>query len=150
VQNKTDSEGGEVSSQALWSIFTDEYLPAPAEKPDLKWGRFELLRMRTESDMDGVVKLDVVLRDGDGSLEVSGTGNGPISAFINILETQGVKVDLRDYVEHTLSEGGDSQAAAYIELDVDGKTLWGVGIDGDIATASLKALISSVNRALRV
>ena len=54
-----------------------------------------------------------------------------------------------DYVEHTLSEGGDAQAAAYVELEIDGKTLWGVGIDGDISTASLKAVISAVNRALR-
>ena len=56
---------------------------------------------------------------------------------------------LLDYVEHTLSAGGDAQAASYIELEVSGQTLWGVGIDGDIATASLKALISAVNRSLR-
>ena len=147
VQNHTDSSGGEVTSEALWTIFTDEYLPAT--DPSLKWGRFELKRMRTESDMDGVVKLNVVLRDGTGELEVSGTGNGPISAFIDILQRQGVQLRLLDYVEHTLSAGGDALAASYIELDVAGKNLWGVGIDGDIATASLKALISAVNRALR-
>jgi 2-isopropylmalate synthase len=105
--------------------------------------------MRTESDMDGVVNLDVVLRDGSGELQTQGTGNGPISAFIDILGKQGVQLRLLDYVEHTLSAGGDAQAAAYIELDVNGQNLWGVGIDGDIATASLKALISAVNRALR-
>lgn len=147
VQNHTDSSGGEVTSEALWTIFTDEYLPAA--DPAMKWGRFELKRMRTESDMDGVVKLNVVLRDGSGELEVTGTGNGPISAFIDILQRQGVQLRLLDYVEHTLSAGGDALAASYIELEVDGKNLWGVGIDGDIATASLKALISAVNRALR-
>jgi len=68
---------------------------------------------------------------------------------LNVLEQQGVKVRLLDYVEHTLSAGGDAQAAAYVELEVDGQVLWGVGIDGDISTASLKAVISSVNRALR-
>ena len=66
-----------------------------------------------------------------------------------MLVKQGVNVRLLDYVEHTLSAGGDAQAAAYVELEVNGHTLWGVGIDGDISTASLKAVISSVNRAIR-
>ena len=150
VQNKTDQDGGEVSSTKLWDIFIDEYLPAPADRIDLKWGRFELKKMRTESNMDGHVELNIVLRDGAGELQATGTGNGPISAFLNVLDKQGVGVRLVDYVEHTLSEGGDAQAAAYVELEVNGHTLWGVGIDGDISTASLKAVISAVNRALRV
>ena len=147
VQNKTDSEGGEVSSAALWDIFTDEYLPS--NNPSAKWGRFELRRVRTASDMDGVVSLDAVLRDGSGEVEVNGTGNGPISAFINVLEQHGVHVRVLDYVEHTLSAGAEAQAAAYTELEVNGQNLWGVGIDGDISTASLKAIISGVNRAIR-
>lgn len=149
VQGLTDSEGGEVSSEKLWEIFQDEYLPAPNTKPELKWGRFELKRMKTESEMDGEVKLDIVLRDGANEIAVSGTGNGPISAFLSILKAQGVETRLLDYVEHTMSAGGDAQAASYIELDVAGKTLWGVGIDSDIATSSLKAVISGVNRAIR-
>lgn len=147
VQNKTDAQGGEVSSAMLWDIFTDEYLPA-ADVSN-KWGRFELKKVRTASDMDGVVNLDVVLRDVAAEVESSGTGNGPISAFIDVLAKAGVEVTVRDYVEHTLSAGASAQAAAYTELDVNGKTLWGVGIDGDIATASLKAIISGVNRAIR-
>ncbi|MFM6939556.1 MAG: 2-isopropylmalate synthase, partial [Rhodoluna sp.] len=150
VQNKTDQDGGEVSSSKLWDIFIDEYLPAPADRIDLKWGRFELKKMRTESNMDGHVELSIVLRDGVGELQATGSGNGPISAFLNVLEQQGVSLRLLDYVEHTLSEGGDAQAAAYVELEINGQTLWGVGIDGDISTASLKAVISAVNRALRV
>ncbi len=147
VQGHTDSSGGEVTSDALWQIFMDEYLPAT--DPALRWGRFELKRMRTESDMDGEVNLSVTLRDGTGELEAMGIGNGPISAFIAVLDKQGVKLRLLDYVEHTLSQGGDALAAAYIEIEINGKNLWGVGIDGDISTASLKALISAVNRALR-
>ena len=147
VQNKTDAEGGEVSSEKLWDIFTDEYLPAKHEAQ--KWGRFELRKIATNSDMDGTVELDVVLRDGSGEAVKHGTGNGPISAFIDVLAQLGVQTRLLDYVEHTLSAGGDAQAASYIELEVGGQTLWGVGIDGDIATASLKALISAVNRSLR-
>jgi 2-isopropylmalate synthase len=149
VQGLTDTEGGEVSSEKLWEIFQDEYLPAPIEKSELKWGRFELKRMKTESEMDGEVKLQIVLRDGDKEVEAFGTGNGPISAFLAILTAQGVETRLLDYIEHTMSAGGDAQAASYIELDVAGKTLWGVGIDSDIATSSLKAVISGVNRAIR-
>jgi 2-isopropylmalate synthase len=147
VQNVTDASGREISSEEIWNIFTDEYLPASVE--DQKWGRFELKRMRTASDMDGVVNLDVVLRDGSGEVSAQGSGNGPISAFLDVLAQQGVQARLLDYVEHTLSAGGDAQAAAYIEMEVAGRTLWGVGIDGDIATASLKAIISAVNRAIR-
>jgi 2-isopropylmalate synthase len=147
VQNETDASGGEVSSEKLWDIFNDEYLPSL--DTSRKWGRFELKKLRTQSDMDGVVNIDVVLRDGDSEVELNGTGNGPFSAFINVLEKRGVNVGLLDYVEHTLSASSDAQAAAYVELTIDSKTLWGVGIDGDIATASLKAIISGVNRAIR-
>jgi 2-isopropylmalate synthase len=147
VQNKTDAEGGEVTSEALWSIFTDEYLPSADASQ--KWGRFELLGMRTQSDMAGVVNIDVLLRDGSEERRLSGTGNGPISAFIDVLGQAAVDVRVLDYVEHTMSAGGDAQAAAYIELETAGRTLWGVGIDGDISSASLKALISGVNRAIR-
>ena len=149
VQNVTDTAGGEITSERLWDVFTDEYLPAPAEKPELKWGRFELKRMRTASEMDGAVSLDVVLRNSDSEVECSGNGNGPISAFLDILAQLDVNVRLLDYVEHTLSASSDAKAAAYIELEVNGQNLWGVGIDGDIATASLKAVISGVNRAIR-
>ena len=147
VQSHTDTQGGEVTSEELWRIFQDEYLPAKLEEQ--KWGRFELKKMRTESEMDGNVQLEVILRDGSGEIDANGQGNGPISAFISVLSQRGIALKLNDYVEHTLSEGGDALAAAYIEIETDGRTLWGVGIDGDIATASLKALISAVNRSQR-
>ena len=147
VQAKTDAEGGEVSSDQIWAIFTDEYLPARAS--DDKWGRFELLSTRTQSDMSGEVTLDVTLRDGEDEIRTTGIGNGPVSAFLEVVRTQGFDITLYDYVEHTLSAGGDAQAAAYVELNVDGERLWGVGIDGDISTASLKAIVSGVNRAIR-
>ena len=90
------------------------------------------------------------MREGDKESEAAHTGNGPIAAFLGILERHGVAIKLFDYVEHTLSAGGDALAAAYVELEVNGTTLWGVGIDGDISTASLKAIVSAVNRALRM
>ena len=79
----------------------------------------------------------------------SAVGNGPVAAFLEIVRSQGFDVTLYDYVEHALSSGGDAQAAAYVELQVDDQRLWGVGIDNDISTASLKAIVSGVNRAIR-
>ncbi|MDQ1177972.1 2-isopropylmalate synthase [Microbacterium sp. SORGH_AS_0421] len=147
VQARTDAEGGEVSSSQIWDIFTDEYLPSTDD--DQRWGRFELLSTRSASDMSGDVHLDITLRDGDSSHPASAVGNGPVAAFLEIVRSQGFEVTLYDYVEHALSSGGDAQAAAYVELQVDDQRLWGVGIDGDISTASLKAIVSGVNRAIR-
>jgi len=147
VQARTDAEGGEVSSAQIWDIFNDEYLPSTVD--DQRWGRFELLSTRSSSDMSGDVHLDVSLRDGDTTHPASAVGNGPVAAFLEIVRAQGFDVTLYDYVEHALSSGGDAQAAAYVELQVDDQRLWGVGIDGDISTASLKAIVSGVNRAIR-
>ena len=147
VQQKTDAEGGELSSAEIWNIFRDEYLPS--DDAAARWGRFELHGTRTQSDLSGDVALDVTLRDGDGREEASGRGNGPIAAFLQILSERGFDVTLYDYVEHAMSASGDAQAAAYVELQVDGERLWGVGIDGDISTASLKAIVSAVNRSIR-
>jgi 2-isopropylmalate synthase len=148
VQAKTDAEGGEVSSGEIWAIFTDEYLPSTV--PDDKWGRFELTRTRTSSDMSGEVSLFAELRVGDGIVEANGTGNGPVAAFLDILSQEGVDVKVYDYVEHALGAGGDALAAAYVECQVGDRRLWGVGIDPDISTASLKAVVSAVNRAVRM
>lgn len=147
VQHKTDAEGGEVSSDDLWAIFQDEYLPA--KDAVNKWGRFELTGSRTESDFNGTLKLSVDLRDGDRVTRKDAIGNGPIDAFLKLMLEEGINVELFDYVEHTLSAGGDAMAAAYVELNVNGTRLWGVGIDSDISTASLKAVVSAINRAVR-
>lgn len=147
VQAKTDAEGGEVTSEQIWAVFQDEYLPASAD--DAKWGRFELLGTETRSDMSGDVQLDVVLRDDEQRVTASGRGNGPVAAFVDVLRAQGFEITVYDYVEHALSSGGDAQAAAYVELQVGDQRLWGVGIDGDISTASLKAIVSGVNRSIR-
>ncbi|MCU1425417.1 MAG: leuA, partial [Microbacteriaceae bacterium] len=149
VQAKTDAEGGEVTSGQIWEIFQDEYLPAAAEHPEAKWGRFELARIETESDLGGEVSLKTMLRVGETVVPANATGNGPIAAFLHIMTEQGIDVKLFDYVEHALSASGDAYAAAYVELSVNGTRLWGVGIDADISTASLKAVVSAVNRAVR-
>jgi 2-isopropylmalate synthase len=88
--------------------------------------------------------VDVFLEGEHRTLE--GTGNGPIAAFVDALETVGYDVRVLDYAEHALSAGGDAHAAAYVECAVNGRILWGVGLDPNIVTASLKAVVSAVNR----
>src|SRR5579875_1983140 len=112
VQAKTDTEGGEVTSEELWAVFQDEYLPA--ENDDAKWGRFELLGTKIDSEMGGEIDLGVRLRIEDEVQDVAVRGNGPIDAFLRVMEQQGFRISLYDYVEHALSAGGDAQAAAYV------------------------------------
>ncbi|UGY91358.1 2-isopropylmalate synthase [Streptomyces gobiensis] len=143
IQEKTDTEGGEVTPGAIWDIFQDEYLPTP----DKSWGRIALRNAQTETTSDGHDALTVeAMVDGEPTV-LTGTGNGPISAFFNALAANGIDVRLLDYVEHTMSEGASAQAASYIECAIDGKVLWGVGIDPNTTRASIKAVVSAVNRA---
>ncbi|WP_354640265.1 2-isopropylmalate synthase [Kitasatospora camelliae] len=145
IQAKTDAEGGEVTPGDIWAVFQDEYLPTP-ENP---WGRIALSGSRSLTTEDGrdVLSTEAVV-DGRPTV-LNGTGNGPVSAFVNALAGIGVDVRVLDYAEHALSEGGDAQAAAYVECAVEGKVLWGVGIDANTVLASLKALVSAVNRSQR-
>ncbi|MFY9325353.1 MAG: 2-isopropylmalate synthase [Candidatus Nanopelagicales bacterium] len=144
VQKITDKEGGEVTAQQMWELFKDEYLPNP-EKP---WGRFALVSVAQDSAVDGDTTLQAVLKDLTTQVSLSGVGNGPIAAFSEALNSHGVQVRVLDYQEHALSAGGDAQAAAFLECQVGERILWGVGIDPSIVTASLKAIISAVNREL--
>ncbi|MGA0946362.1 MAG: 2-isopropylmalate synthase, partial [Candidatus Nanopelagicales bacterium] len=145
VQRMTDEEGGEVSAEDMWSVFSAEYLPDPAAP----WGRIALKSVKQESDIDGDTTVDVVLMDAGAEVALTGRGNGPVAAFCDALARHGVDVRVLDYAEHAMSAGGDAKAASYVECAVDGKVLWGVGIDPSITTSSLKAIISAANRAVR-
>ncbi len=145
VQAKTDEEGGEIGAEALWQIFEDEYLPTQSAP----WGRFRLKGLSQTSILGEDVHLSVTLADRGELHELKGQGNGPIAAFCNILTEYGVDVRVLDYYEHALSAGGDASAAAYLECAIDGQTFWGVGIDPNTTTASLKAVVSAINRAIR-
>ncbi len=151
VQRHADTRGGEVDAGDLWTIFTDEYLPAKAAPgADLPaWGRYELkgATLTAAGDEDSI--LTVTLRDGGRRRLLTASGNGPLDAFVTALEQTGVEVRILDYVEHALSQGRDALAASYVECEVDGQVLWGVGIDPSITTSSFRAVISAVNRALR-
>ncbi|MCY0962291.1 2-isopropylmalate synthase [Streptomyces sp. H27-H5] len=145
IQAKTDAEGGEVTPKAIWDVFSDEYLPNP-ENP---WGRIQLRSGSTATDKDGTDTLTVeAVVDGVDAV-LTGTGNGPISAFFDALAGIGIDARLLDYTEHTMSEGASAVAASYIECAIDGRVLWGIGTDANTTRASLKAVISAVNRAGR-
>ena len=145
IQERTDSEGGEISPEDMWSVFSAEYLPDPAAP----WGRFSLVSVRQDSAVDGQTSVDVTLLDQGREISITGSGNGPVAAFCSALVDLDLDVRVLDYAEHAMSAGGDAIAASYCECAVDGQVLWGVGIDPSITTSSLKAIVSAVNRSLR-
>jgi 2-isopropylmalate synthase len=141
IQERTDAEGGEMTSDEIWDVFQAEYLDR--ERP------LELNSVHTSSAAGERDALDVNVYV-DGELRtLHGEGNGPIAAFVTAINGLDQNFDVRvlDYAEHALSSGGDAVAAAYVECLVHDTVYWGVGIDANIVTASLKAVISAVNRA---
>jgi 2-isopropylmalate synthase len=149
VQAFTDAGGQEVTGDDIWRIFSDEYLPVDPDSGLEPWGRLKLRGTRASSTEDGPDTLAVDVLDRGDELTLDGSGNGPVAAFVDAIAHVGVEVRVLDYAEHALSEGGDANAAAYVECQVGDEVLWGVGIDPSITTASLKAIVSAVNRAER-
>jgi 2-isopropylmalate synthase len=139
VQARTDSDGGEVSPAQMWEAFEAEYL-APRTP-------LALNSHHTSSVAGSDDELDVNVYLGGEKRTLRGIGNGPIAAFVAALATVGHEVRVLDYAEHALSAGGDARAAAYVECAIGERIVWGVGIDANIVTASLKAVVSAVNRA---
>ncbi len=143
VQRVLDVTGRELTAFDLWQLFEREYgLKAP-----------NALQHRVLEEQGEGVQSSVLLRgdlpwDGDVR-RIEGRGNGPIDAFIHGLAgATGHRIRVIDYHQHAIGAGADAQAAAYLELRVDeAQTLFGVGIDGDIISASLKAIVSGVERA---
>jgi 2-isopropylmalate synthase len=141
IQQVTDSEGGEVSPKEMRDVFDTEYL---ARVTPLK-----LIRHRLTSDGEGTDEIIATVRVENEIHEISGSGNGPIAAFVDALAGIGFDVRVLDYHEHALSAGDDARAAAYVECAVEDTVLWGVGVDSSIVSASLKAVVSAINRAMR-
>ncbi|MFL6135525.1 MAG: 2-isopropylmalate synthase [Nocardioidaceae bacterium] len=153
VQRHTDDEGGEMSPSDIWNAFRAEYLDRVSP--------LKLNSVHTSSAAGERDALSVnVYVDGEART-LTGSGNGPIAAFVGAIndlaldeQSKGNAVfegisDVRvlDYHEHALSSGGDAIAAAYVECTVGDQIVWGVGLDPNIVTASLRAVISAVNRA---
>ncbi|MER7279894.1 2-isopropylmalate synthase [Dactylosporangium sp. NPDC000244] len=136
VQRHTDDEGGEVNPQQMWDFFAAEYFSDR---------RFTLTSYEANT-VDGKVTLAAEITVDGQTRSVEATGNGPIDAFVHALGDVGADVRVLDYAEHALTSGEGAQAAAYVECSVDGRTYWGVGIDANIVTASLRAVLSAANR----
>ncbi|MGW5719729.1 2-isopropylmalate synthase [Amycolatopsis sp. NPDC003865] len=141
IQRYTDSEGGEVDPTTMYNAFSAEYL-------ELKTP-LELVRQHVRDNGDGEYDITATVRVEGDEHEVTGRGNGPIAAFFDALSTVGFDLRLLDYSEHTLSPGDDARAASYIECAISDRVFWGIGIDPSIVTASLRAVVSAVNRANR-
>ncbi|MFN8760662.1 MAG: 2-isopropylmalate synthase [Tagaea sp.] len=149
VQRLTDATGKELSAKDIFGAFTDEYLEG---------GKFAFVEHTTlpTGKAGAERRIEARLRIDGKETALSGEGNGPIAAYVDALsKAAGVPIDVVDYREHAIT-GGDggrngakAKAAAYVEAKVGDKTLFGVGIDANIVTASLKAVTSAANRALR-
>jgi 2-isopropylmalate synthase len=149
IQRRNDTVGGEITGDELWEIFSDEYLPVSGRNAELRWGRFRIHDIKTQTQSDESFSLEVRLDDNGVTATRISSGTGPVDALLKIFEQEGIDVRVLDYVQHALSAGGDSRAAAYVEAAVGGRVLWGVGIHDNTTTASLNAVVSAVNRALR-
>ncbi len=144
IQKITDGEGGEVSPKEMWDAFADEYL-APIRP--LERIKQKVIGSEVDGGIDVIeatVKIDGVETD------IRGEGNGPLAAFVDALGTVGFDISVLDYSEHAMSAGEEAAAAAYVEASIGGRTVWGVGIATSITTASLRAVVSAVNRASRL
>jgi 2-isopropylmalate synthase len=134
----TEGSGTEITAEEMWDAFAAEYLPATA--------RTQLSGYETSSDADGVV-VSARLAAGSEMRAISGRGNGPISALVHALRRDlGVDADVLDYAEHALGAGEEATAVAYVEVRSHDEVRWGVGMDPNITTASLKAVLSALER----
>ena len=140
VQAITDAQGGELQAEELYAVFVDTYLGVAAP--------YDLVGYRHQSS-DAGDHLVADLRQAGEPMELSGDGNGPIAALVHAFATTlGISISVLDYHEHALGRGEDATAAAYVEGDVDGEVVWGVGIHPSIVTASLRAVVNAINRGL--
>ena len=142
VQTHTDETGVEVQPAALWEAFEQEYL-TPG-------GAFSLIETHASETADGGTRITAKIADGETTHEITGSGNGPIDAFISALRTGlGIEASVRDYHEHATTTGANSAAVAYVELEIAGNPVYGIARDANIVTASLRAIVSGLNRASR-
>ncbi|RBP63977.1 2-isopropylmalate synthase [Brevibacterium sanguinis] len=151
VQQHTEA-GGEVSAEEIRRIFNHEYLPS--DDPDTAWGRFQILSLRSDSgsvdDSGESERIEVTLLVDGQERTYEGLGKGPIDAFVGVLNNNfDLDVRLQDYTEHAIGSGADTMAAAYVELAHEDRVVWGAGLHPNITKASLKAVVSAVNRAIR-
>jgi len=140
IQKLADETGKEISSSVIWEIFEENFL-----KPKNNFS----YQSHTSSTKDDVNKLEVKMIMNTKEINVSGTGNGPIDSFVNGLSKElDINIKISDYHQSAISSGSDAQAAAYIELEKDGQTKWGVGINPNTTRASFEAIIVGLSKIL--
>ncbi|HVS85903.1 MAG TPA: 2-isopropylmalate synthase, partial [Gaiellaceae bacterium] len=139
VQAIADAEGGELSAEEIHDLFRSAYLDLDVP--------FELVSYVHEAGELGDRLTAQLRRDGE-PLELGGEGNGPIAALVHALGGTGHELGVLDYHEHATASGEDAVAAAYVEVEVDGEPVWGVAVHPSIVTASLRAVVNALNRAL--
>jgi 2-isopropylmalate synthase len=137
IQGVAENTGTEITPSEMWSHFEETYLR----------GGGIVLRSYELHTSDAGAEITVQLDTPDGPRSVQGRGNGPVSAFVHgLTEELGIELDVVDYSEHAIGTGADTQAVAYVETQTEGGVLWGVGVDDSIVVASLRAVLSAVNR----
>ena len=145
VQEVTDRTGKEMTSANIWSLFQETYLG----RNGVRLVDYSLL----PEPRPGERRIVATIEEGGAERRIEGVGNGPIAAFVDALRQHcGIAVTVLDYREDAVAAGADAQAAAYVQIRDDaangsGGTLYGVGMDSDIVTASLKAVASAASRA---
>jgi len=137
VQKQTELSGGEISSETMWNLFKKIYMD---QAYPLHLGAFELKRSTHE-------QMRAQIFSGTNMVEVSGEGHGVMDAFTNAIKNDyGYQIDIQEYNEHALQQGSDAEAIAYIQVNINGKRYYGVAVHEDIITASLNAVLYTVNQ----
>ena len=140
IQKLADDTGKEISSSQIWDIFEKKYLQPVNSYAYIK---------HSSSSKDDLHKLELTMNMNNEETTIQGSGNGPIDSFVNGLsEKIGVEIKVADYHQTAISSGSDAKAAAYIELEKDGKTFWGVGIHPNTTRASFDAIIVGLSKLL--
>ncbi|MWJ26909.1 2-isopropylmalate synthase [Halomonas sp. ZH2S] len=139
VQEVAERTGKEITSQMIYQAFADEYLEQDSP--------MALVNHRLSSEPDSPkVTLEAVIEANGERQTLQGEGNGPLAAFIKALGAAGHDVEIIDYHEHSRGQGADAEAIAYVEVRIDGKAVFGVGTDESITSASMKGVLSAINR----
>ena len=142
IQNLSEGDAGEIDAATIWGTFQREYLQRTEP--------YALTSFSSTTSSDGRDQqvVDLVVRGEAQSFK--GEGNGPVDAFSDGMRQAGAEIRVLDYSEHALSAGGDAHAAAYVECEIAGEIVWGVGIHANIVRASLEAVVSAANRAVGI
>ena len=139
IQRLADESGKEVMTTEIWDIFDQEFM-----RPKQGYAYLDHRSSTTGSDHNLSIKMLLNNKE----IEMEGAGNGPIDSFINALASQNIKLKVSDYNQSAISSGSDAKAAAYIELESNGKTSWGVGINSNTTRASFEAITVGLSKIL--